>query len=201
MKTSTGMKFGAPAQARQQGQLLVGVVGVLNVEAGNRTAQRVLLHLALLEGVLCSHEEIKVGISDGSSSVGTARAVNATEAEDAIGLVCVGDVELILNPLTTEDDLVLAAEHGDIVTDDQGVVVEMGDRVCAAAYDEFCTSRGQLQAVWLALVDIDPESGGVDVLAGISAVVTAPHDGEVRCIHRPAADGERVSEGEGLHAL
>ncbi len=160
--------------------------GVLNVEAGDRPAQRVLLLFALLEGVLGSHEEVEVGVSTGGSSVRSVRAVDAIEGEDAVGLVCVGDIELVLDPLSTEDDLVLAAQHGHVVVEGEGVVVEMGDRVGAAADGEF-VGGGQLQAVGLALIEIDAESSGVDVVGGISAVVAAPQDGDVRCVHDPVS--------------
>src|ERR1700753_3651816 len=158
------------------------MVGVLNVQTWNWPAQRVLLLFALLVGALGSHQEIQVGVPTGRPSIRSILTIAAIEAEDTVGLVSIGDVELVANVFAAKDDLVFAAQQSYIVIEGQSVVVELGDRVGAAADGEF-VGRRQLQAVRLALIGIHAKGGGIDIVGSISAVVAAPHHGNVRGVH------------------
>ena len=160
----------APAQAADERQAGAGVEGVLNVEAGNRPAQRVLLLLALLEWSRRSqrsHQEVEVLVADGAAALGSAAAVFAVEGEDAVAFVHVADVELVLHPFAAERDLVLAAHPGHVVVDGPGIVVEVGHRVGAAADGEL--AFGHLQAVGLDLVESVVEMPSVVALMSFGA--------------------------------
>ena len=64
----------------------------------------------------------------------------AVEGEDAVGFVCIADIELVLHPLPAKDDLVLAVHPGHVVVEGEGVVVEVRDGVGAAADGELVGS-------------------------------------------------------------
>lgn len=130
------------------------MIRVLGIETGNWSTQGILLFFALLEGVHGSLEEVEVCITDRRSAVGPVRAIDALEGEDSVALVDVGDIELVLDPLTTEDKLVFAAHHRDIVVDCKCVVVEVRDGVGAAADGKFI-GRRELKTVGLILIEID----------------------------------------------
>ena len=147
--------IGPVAQTADQGQTRRGVKRVLNIEAGDRPAQCVLLLFALLERARraeCSHQKIEILVADGVTTLGAAAAVLAVECENTVALVGVPDIELVLYPFAAERNLVFALDPGDVVIDGAGIVVEVRNRVRSAADGEF--AFGHLQSVGNRLIDI-----------------------------------------------
>ena len=97
--------------------------------------------------LLCSKEpwvpirKSRLGSPTADPPSGPVRAVDATETEDAVGLVCVGDIELVAGVLSTKNELVLAHQQGYVILQGKGVVVELGDGVRSAADGEFAGGR------------------------------------------------------------
>ncbi len=176
------------------------MVGVLSVDARDRPTQCVLLLFTLLKGALSPHQEVQVGVSDGSSSSGTVRAVDTAESEDPVRFVCVGDIELVAGVLSAKDELVLAHQQGYIILQGKSIVVELGDGVGSTADGELAGS-GHLQAVELTLPEINPEIVRVDVVGSVSAVVATPQQRHVSRVHHLRIDRVCLSKGKGLHPL
>lgn len=162
-------------------------------------SQRILLLLALLEGAQGSLQEVQGLVTHLASAVRPVAAVCAAEGEDTIALVGIADVELVLHPLSAEDDLVLAAHHGHVVVKGQGIVVEVGDGVGAAADGEF--AFGHLQAVGHHLREGYAQGVGIDVAGSVSAIVDPPQDGGVRRIDRTGAQRPSLAQRERLRPL
>src|SRR6202012_107083 len=92
-----------------------------------------------------------------------------------------------------------AVNHGDVVVEGDGVVIEVRDGVGAAADGEL--TFGHLQTVGLGLVEIDAQRIGVDVAGSVAAIVSAAQIGDVRRVHHGGVDGPVFAHGVGLHAL
>src|ERR1035437_1276664 len=116
--------------------------GVLDVHAGNRSAQCILLLLALLEAALRTPQEVEVRVARGArgapayaaSCTGRSiRAVQAIEGSIAVGLVAVGNVQLIADELPADHELVLAPNQSHVIGEGERVVIEVRDRISAAA--------------------------------------------------------------------
>src|SRR5258708_28174155 len=108
----------------------------------------------LLERAHRAPKKIQVLIANDASSVRPAAAVLAVEREDSVGFVRVADVEFVLDPLPTKDELVPTAHPRNFIVQGKGVVVEMSNRVGAAANGDF--AFGNLQTVGHGLINIDP---------------------------------------------
>ena len=191
-------KCGRPANASYQSEPLGGVVGILHVEAGNGTAQSVLLLFALLEATHRTFEQVQVGIAR-AGIAGCAAAVDSGEGEVAVGLEAPHDVELIANILAADDDLMLAADHGELVRERQRVVVIVAGGAGSAVRGEFAGDGG-LEAGRQSAVNVDAQRAGVDS-GGRRAHIDAAGDGDVRRVYGAGVDGVILSDGPGLDAL
>ena len=160
-------------------------IRVLDVQAGERAAQGVLLLLALFEGAQGPHEKVQVLVADGAASVWPASAVCAVECEGTVAFVDVGNIELGLHPLATEDPLVLAADPCDIVVEGERIDVEMRIGVGPAACGPFAC--GDLEAVCRHLIEVDTQGGSIDVVRRVATVVYAPHHCDVCSVYKAAA--------------
>ena len=130
------------------------MVGVLRVETGHVSAEGVLLEFALFKAAQGSHEEVEVIVSGLAASGGSAAAIESAEGEVAIGLIAAENVELVVDDFSAEDDLVLAAEHGDIVLDGEEVVVVVRKGVGASADGEL-VADGDVESVGNGLIGVD----------------------------------------------
>ena len=170
--------------------------GILEIKAGDRSAQGVLLLLALLEGAERPPQKVEVLVADRGSSIRPAAAVFAVEGKGAVGLIGVADVEFVLNPLAAEGELMFPVNPGHVVLDGQGIVVEMGDRIGSSADGEF--AFGDLQPIGDCLVHAYAQRAGVDVVRRVTAIVNAAHHrsvrlvDEIRCERSDQAENERL---------
>ena len=117
--------------------------GILDIKAGNGPAQGILLLLGLRPAAHGSFEEVKLSVAVLCWLAGTAGtvvpivrrlflgsvrpifAVVGPEAELTIAEIRVGDIELVADKLSADNELMPAQEPGEVVVDRQGIVVEM----------------------------------------------------------------------------
>src|SRR5580704_9779375 len=128
------------------------MVGVLDVEAGNLSAHRVLLLFALLEGAESAPEKIETLVANHVSTIRSTAAVLPVESENAVRFIGIPNVELILDPFPSEDQLLPATHPRHVIVKGESVVVEVGNRIGSSSYREFAFRH--LESVRHRLVEI-----------------------------------------------